>query len=89
MTINTKILDFNIKNDLNVILLHHYFATVREETITLRQLERKIGMSIQKIRTALDKLEEAGIIEVVKGTPTGYTKEWNINGEAVNMGVEK
>ena len=68
MNINTKILDFNIKNDLNVILLHHYFATVREETITLRQLERKTGISIQKIRTALDKLEEVGIIEVVKGT---------------------
>lgn len=68
MTINTKILEFSIKNDLNVILLHHYFATVREETITLRQLERKTGISIQKIRTALDKLEEAGIIEVVKGT---------------------
>ena len=28
-------------------------------------------------------------LEVVKGTPVGYTKEWNINGEAVNMGVEK
>lgn len=75
MTINTKILEFNIKNDLNVILLHHYFATVREETITLRQLERKTGISIQKIRTALDKLEEAGIIEIIKGehkTPNNY-----------------
>ena len=28
-------------------------------------------------------------LEVVKAAPTGYTKEWNINGEAVNMGVEK
>ena len=27
--------------------------------------------------------------EVVKETPTGYTKEWNINGEKVMMGVEK
>lgn len=75
MTINTKILEFSIKNDLNVILLHHYFATVREETITLRQLERRTGISIQKIRTALDKLEEAGIIEIVKGehkTPNNY-----------------
>ncbi len=27
--------------------------------------------------------------EVVKGTPAGYTKEWNINGEKVAMGVEK
>lgn len=68
MNINRKILDFNIKNDLNVIIVHHYFATVREEAITLRQLERKLGISIQKIRTSIDKLVEAGIIEVVKGT---------------------
>ena len=27
--------------------------------------------------------------EVVKGPPAGYTKEWNINGEKVAMGVEK
>ncbi len=27
--------------------------------------------------------------EVVKGTPGGYTKEWNINGETMTMGVEK
>ena len=27
--------------------------------------------------------------EVVNGTPAGYTKEWNINGEKVAMGVEK
>lgn len=67
MNINRKILDFNIKTDLNVILVHHYFATVGEETITVRQLEREIGISIQKIRTSIDKLEEAGIIEVVKG----------------------
>lgn len=67
MKINRKILDFNIKNDLNVIIVHHYFATVREEAITLKQLERKLGISIQKIRTATDKLVEAGIIEVVKG----------------------
>lgn len=67
MKINEKILDFNIKNDLNAIIVHHYFATVREEAITLRQLERKLGISIQKIRTAIDKLEKAGIIETVKG----------------------
>ena len=27
--------------------------------------------------------------EVIKGTPGGYTKEWNINGETMTMGVEK
>ena len=26
---------------------------------------------------------------VEKKTPTGYTKEWNINGEKVTLGVEK
>ena len=28
-------------------------------------------------------------LEVAKSAPAGYTKEWNINGEKVNMGVEK
>ncbi|MEG0721998.1 MAG: DUF5915 domain-containing protein, partial [Lachnospiraceae bacterium] len=28
-------------------------------------------------------------LKVAKGTPTGYTKEWNINGETVNMGVKR
>ncbi len=28
-------------------------------------------------------------IEVIKGTPAGYTKEWNINGEKVTLGVER
>ena len=28
-------------------------------------------------------------IEVIKGTPAGYTKEWSINGEQVTLGVEK
>lgn len=27
--------------------------------------------------------------EVIKGTPGGYKKEWNINGETMTMGVEK
>lgn len=27
--------------------------------------------------------------QVINGTPCGYTKEWNINGESVTMGVEK
>ena len=28
-------------------------------------------------------------IEVIKKAPIGYTKEWNINGEKVKLGVEK
>ena len=28
-------------------------------------------------------------LEVIKETPAGYTKEWNINGEKVTLGVEK
>ena len=27
--------------------------------------------------------------EVIKRTPNGYTKEWNINGEKVTLGVKK
>ena len=33
--------------------------------------------------------DEVLAIEVIKGTPKGYTKEWNINGEKVTLGVEK
>ena len=28
-------------------------------------------------------------VKVVKAVPAGYTKEWNINGEKVTMGVER
>ena len=28
-------------------------------------------------------------VEVLKKVPAGYTKEWNINGEKVTLGVEK
>ena len=64
-----------------MILVHHYFLRefkrigVNSKTITFRELEKEIGISVQKIRTALDKLEEAGIIEVIKGvhkTPNTY-----------------
>lgn len=73
MDINNKILNFNGKSDANVVLVHHYF--IREfnriggdsKSITFRELEKEIGISIQKIRTAIDKLEEAGIIETSKG----------------------
>lgn len=76
MKINGKILDFDIKNDLNVVIVHHYFAREFKKLeywendkieITVRELEKRIGLSVNKIRLALDKLEEAGIIEVVKG----------------------
>ena len=33
--------------------------------------------------------EEVLATAVEKKTPVGYTKEWNINGEKVNLGVEK
>ncbi len=73
MDINNKILNFNGKTDANVVLVHHYF--IREfkrigadsKTITFRELEKEIGISVQKIRTAIDKLEKAGIIETLKG----------------------
>ena len=81
MDINKNILNFNTKTELNVILVHHYFIRefkrigVNHKSITFRELEKEIGISVQKIRTAIDKLEEAGIIEVVKGahkTPNTY-----------------
>ena len=71
MEINKKILNFDAKTELNVILVHHYFLRefkrigVNSKSITFRELEKEIGISVQKIRTALDKLEEAGIIEVI------------------------
>ena len=33
--------------------------------------------------------EEVLATEVIKEAPKGYTKEWNINGEKVTLGVEK
>lgn len=73
MDINNKILSFNVKTDANVILVHHFFIKEfrrigeNSKSITFRELEKEIGISIQKIRTAIDKLEEAGIIETSKG----------------------
>ena len=73
MDINNKILDFNGKTDANVVLVHHYFIRefnrIGESSITIsfRELEKEIGISIQKIRTSIDKLEEVGIIETLKG----------------------
>ena len=73
MDINKKILNFNTKLDANVILVHHYFVKELNriggdsKSITFRELEKEIGISIQKIRTSIDKLEEAGIIETLKG----------------------
>ena len=73
MEINKKILNFNEKTDLNVILVHHYFIRafigmgIDCKEGTVRELEKEIGISVNKIRMAIDKLEEVGIIEVVKG----------------------
>ncbi|MDE6956534.1 MAG: class I tRNA ligase family protein, partial [Lachnospiraceae bacterium] len=33
--------------------------------------------------------EEVLAVEIVKAAPSGYTKEWKINGEAVTLGVER
>ena len=48
----------------------------------------------QKAETIFEKYSEAISSEVLaesvlKGQPSGYVKEWKINGEAVTMGVEK
>ena len=33
--------------------------------------------------------EEVLAVEIVKAAPSGYTKEWKINGEVVTLGVER
>ena len=33
--------------------------------------------------------QETLAVAVEKAEPAGYVKDWKINGEAVNMGVEK
>ncbi len=57
----------------------------------------KIRVSVQdneKIKTVLQKFESEILTdvmadEIVYDTVTGYSKEWNINGEQVTLGVEK
>lgn len=73
MDINKNILKFNVKKEMNVVLVHHYIVkeilnkNIESIEITVRELEKEIGISVNKIREAIDKLEEAGIIEIVKG----------------------
>ena len=60
MDINKKILNFNAKTELNVILVHHYFLRefkrigVNSKSITFRELEKEIGKLIKKGQ-AMDK----------------------------------
>ncbi len=57
----------------------------------------KIRVSVKdndKIQTVMQKFEkdiqtDVMADEIVYGTAIGYSKEWNINGEAVTLGVEK
>ena len=57
----------------------------------------KIRVSVKdndKIQTVMQKFEkdiqtDVMADEIVYGTGIGYSKEWNINGEAVTLGVEK
>ena len=57
----------------------------------------KIRVSVQdneKIKAVLHKFEgeiltDVMADEIVYDTATGYSKEWNINGEHVTLGVEK
>lgn len=76
MKINEKILDFDIKNGLSTVIVHHYFAKefkriksfgLSEISITFKELEKETGLSSRKIIKAICDLEEAGIIEVIKG----------------------
>ena len=76
MKINEKILDFDIKNGLSTVIVHHYFVRefkriesfgLSEISITFKDLEKQIGISTRKIIKAIENLEETGIIEVVRG----------------------
>lgn len=79
--LNRKVLNFNLRYDLNEIILHHYLISEMkrqysiEIEMTLREIELRTGLTFHQVRTSVNKLEELGIIEVVKGggrTPNIY-----------------
>ena len=79
--INRKVLNFNVRENINEIIVHHYFISQMkrhyslELEFTLREVELRTGLSFQKVRTAINKLEKLGILEIEKGwgrTPSIY-----------------
>ena len=60
-------------DDLHVIIVHQYlirkvyFNCSYEVEATLRELEAKTNVSFAKVRHAINKLEDMGIIKIVRG----------------------
>ena len=95
----TVVLDTNLTEEL----LEEGF--VREIISKIQTMRKEADFEVtDKIKVYYDGTEKAEAVfakyakeigeevlatEVVKETPAGYTKEWNINGENVAMGVEK
>ena len=73
LKVNKQVFTLSLRNNLNEILIHHYlvnemrFKCSYEVQSTLKEISNNTNLGIQQVRTAIDKLEEAGIIEVVKG----------------------
>lgn len=95
----TVVLDTNLSEEL----LEEGF--VREIISKIQTMRKEAGFEVMdKIRVTYDGSGKANAIfakcrgtissevlaeEVVGTSPTGYTKEWSINGETVTMGVER
>lgn len=79
--INKKVLNFDVRDDLNEIIVHHYFISQMRKNysfeieVTLREIELRTGLGFQQVRTSINKLEKLGILEIRKGggrTPSIY-----------------
>ena len=68
--INKKVLDFDVKDDLNEIIVHHYFISRMKKNFsfeieaTLREIELRTGLGFQQVRTSINKLEKLLILEI-------------------------
>ena len=62
------------------------FEVMDKIRVSVKDNER-INAILQKYEK--DILTDVMADEIVYDTVVGYTKDWNINGEAVTMGVEK
>lgn len=81
LKVNNKIFHMDIKSNLNEILVHHYLVSQMrlncsyEANATLKEISYKTNLGLQQVRTAINKLEELGVIEIIKGsgrTPSIY-----------------
>ncbi|MDD3404173.1 MAG: isoleucine--tRNA ligase [Hespellia sp.] len=95
----TVVLDTNLSEEL----LEEGF--VRELISKIQTMRKEAGFEVMdKIRVTYEGSEKANAVyakhgqaigsevlaeEVENSTPSGYTKEWSINGEKVTMGVER